>query len=357
MSKKSALASRALFCCMMSGMEVLLGILIGIIAAAVAYLVFSRRRTTGDSSLLLIQNQISEISRTIDAKLGDISQISRTQLGESTRIVREVTERLTKLDETNRQVVGFADQLRNLQDVLKNPKQRGILGEYYLETVLGNVLPPGSYEMQHPFKNGDIVDAVIYYGERIIPVDSKFSLENYNRLLEAGTPEEKKKMEDALRGDLKNRIDETSKYVRPEEGTIEFAFMFIPSEALYYDLLINKVGSVSARDLIEYAVHEKRVIVVSPTSLLAYLQTVVQGLKQTEFNKSAEEIKKKVFELSRHLAEYEKYIRDVGTHLGRAVGSYNKGYASFKKIDKDVVKIGGESMDIEPLKLDGPEEE
>ncbi|MCL5006600.1 MAG: DNA recombination protein RmuC [Patescibacteria group bacterium] len=338
-------------------MDIFLGMAVGLIVAAAFYALFLRRKEPEGESLLLIQNQINEISRMMDSRLGDLSKISQTQLSESSKIVREVTEKLTRLDETNRQVIGFADQLRGLQDILKNPKQRGVLGEYYLETVLGNVLPPGSFELQHKFKSGEAVDAAVFYGEKIIPVDSKFSLENYNRLLEATTAEEKKRLEDQLRSDLKTRIDETSKYVRPEEGTIDFAFMFIPSEALYYDLLINKVGSVAARDLIEYAAHEKRVIVVSPTSFLAYLQTVVQGLKQIEFNKSAEAIRKNVIELGRRLEEYEKHIRDVGTHLGRAVGSYNKGYAKLKMIDKDVVKIGGESMEVEPLSLEAPRDE
>lgn len=340
-------------------MSIVLGIILGIVAAAVFYGLFYRPKDgePKKDSLLLIQNQINEISRTIDNRLGDFSKFSQTQIGENSKIVREVTEKLTRLDETNKQVVGFADQLRGLQDILKNPKQRGVLGEYYLETVLGNVLPVGSFELQYKFRNGEAVDAAIHYGDKIIPVDSKFSLENYNRLLEAKTLEEKKRLEDLLRADLKNRIDETSKYVRPEEGTIEFAFMFIPSEALYYDLLINKVGSVTARDLIEYAGREKKVIVVSPTSLLAYLQTVIQGLRQIEFNKGAETIRKNVVELGRRLGEYEKYIRDVGTHLGRAVGSYDKGYAKLKMIDKDVVKIGGESMGIEPVSLEAPRDE
>ncbi len=338
-------------------MDTVLGIIIGIAAAAVFYAAFLRKKEPQGDSLLLIQNQINEISRMIDSRLGDFSKFSQTQSGENLKIVREVTEKLTKLDETNKQVVGFADQLRGLQDILKNPKQRGVLGEYYLETVLGNTLPPNSFGLQYKFKNGEAVDAAIFYGDKIIPVDSKFSLENYNRLIEAKTPEEKKRLEDLLRADLKNRIDETSKYVRPEEGTIEFAFMFIPSEALYYDLLINKVGSVTARDLVEYAGREKRVIIVSPTSLLAYLQTVVQGLRQIEFNKSAEAIRKNVIELGRRLAEYEKHIRDVGTHLGRAVSSYDKGYSKLKMIDKDVVKIGGESMQIEPPVLEQPREE
>lgn len=305
--------------------------------------------------VLMLQNQMNEISRTLDLKLGESTRAMQKQFGESARIIRDVTERLTKLDETNRQVVSFADQLKNLQDILKNPKQRGILGEYYLETVLKNVLPPGTYQMQYKFKDGTIVDAAIFIKEKIIPIDSKFSLENYNRLLQTHDEIEKKRLEDLFKNDLKNRIDETAKYVKPGEGTMDFAFMFIPSEAVYYDLLVNKVGSVNARDLIEYAIVDKKVIVVSPTSFLAYLQTVLQGLKALQIEESAKEIRKRVEELGRHLGSYETYMKKLGTHLGTTVNMYNNAYKELGKIDKDVLRITGEAVEMDPVAITGPE--
>src|SRR3989339_1175004 len=199
----------------------------------------------GDQSMVMLNQNIQSMQSRIDETTKTMQQTLQTQFGQSSKIIQDVTERLTKLDETNRQVVNFADQLQNLQDILKNPKQRGVLGEYYLETVLKNVLPPGSYQMQYGFSNGEIVDAVVFIDKRIIPIDSKFSLENYNRMIETRDPAEKKRLETAFVNDLKLRIDETSKYVRPEEKTMDFAFMFIPSEAVYYDLLINKVGAIA----------------------------------------------------------------------------------------------------------------
>jgi DNA recombination protein RmuC len=252
--------------------------------------------------------------------------------------------------------MNVTEQLKNLQDILKNPKQRGILGEYYLETVLKNVLPPGQYQMQYPFRDGTIVDAAIFYQEKIIPVDSKFSLENYNRILSAGNDEDRRRSEESLRSDIKTRIDETSKYIKPDENTFEFAFMFIPSEGLYYDILINKVGSVTARDLITYAA-EKKVFIVSPTSFLAYLQTVIQGLKQVEFNKSAEQIRKNVGELGRHLSTYESYMKKLGGHLGTSVSMYNQAYKELTKIDKDIMRVSGSAPGIEIQQLSKPEEE
>ena len=221
-----------------------------------------------DRSFLMLQNQVSEVARAVDAKLGESSRIMQRQFSESAKIIRDVTQQLTKLDETNKQVVSFADQLQSLQDILKNPKQRGVLGEYYLETLLKNVLPPGRYQMQYPFKDGTIVDAVIFVQDKVIPIDSKFSLENYNRILDARDEDSKIELEKSFKQDLKNRIDETSKYVKPEEGTMDFAFMFIPAEAIYYDLLINKVGTVKSdtQDLIQYAFRDRHVIIVSPTS-------------------------------------------------------------------------------------------
>lgn len=335
---------------------ILLGIIIGGIAA---YFILSKKERGDGEGLLMLQNQMNELVRKLDQGLGHSTQVMQRQFGESAKIIREVTERLTKLDETNRQVVGFADQLRNLQDILQNPKQRGVLGEYYLETVLKNVLPPGSFELQYPFKDGTIVDAIIHVKDKIIPVDSKFSLENYNRIINERDPAERERLEKLFRQDLKNRIDETAKYVKPTEETMEFAFMFIPSEAVYYDLLINKVGAVkiATQDLIEYAFKERHVIIVSPTSFLAYLQTVLQGLKALQIEESAKEMRKFVEALSRHLATYEDHMKRLGKNLGATVGVYEKAYGEFQKIDKDIYRITGEAIEVEPVLVAKPREE
>ena len=341
------------------GFALLSGIILFGFGAVILFLKAERRKLPDENAaLVMLQNQLNELVRTLDHKLGESTRAIQHQFGESAKIIRDVTERLTRLDETNRQVVNFADQLKNLQDILKNPKQRGILGEYYLETVLKNVLPPGSYQMQYAFKDGVIVDASIFVDKRVIPVDSKFSLENYNRILEARDPAEKKRHESALVADLKARIEETSKYVKPEENTMDFAFMFIPSEAVYYDLLINKVGALSddTRNLIHYA-GQKRVIVVSPTSFLAYLQTVLQGLRNQKISEQAREIIKQVESLGKHLAGYDEYMQRLGKNLGTTVGAYNSAYREFGKIDKDVLKISGRAMEIEPLELEKPHAE
>lgn len=309
-----------------------------VIATFVAIILLLRKKDDGQS-LLMLQDQLNNINKVLDSKLSESNKAMQAQFGQSAKIIESVTEKLTRLDETNKQVVSFADQLKSLQDVLKNPKQRGVLGEYYLETVLKNVLPPGSYQMQYPFKDNTIVDAVVFVDKRIIPIDSKFSLENYNRILTSSN-QEKKKYESAFISDLKNRIEETAKYVKPEENTMDFAFMFIPSEAVYYDLLINKVGAVvdDTNNLIYYA-GKKKVIVVSPTSFLAYLQTVLQGLRNQKISEQAKEIIKQVERLGRHMGTYSEHMKKLGGHLGTTVSTYNKATKELAKVDKDVVKI------------------
>lgn len=340
--------------------ELTLLFIIAFLAGALIWAMRTARKnppsTTADQSLVLLQGQINELSRALDLKLGESTKAIQHQFGESTKIIREITSELTKVNEGQKQVLGITDQLKNLQDILKNPKQRGVLGEYYLQTVLENVLPPGSYQMQYEFKDGTIVDAVVFARDKVIPIDSKFSLENYNRLISAKDPLDRSRYEDAFRNDLKGRIDETSKYIKPDEGTMDFAFMFIPSEAIYYDLLVNKVGAASAnaRDLVSYATTDKKVIIVSPTSFLAYLQTVMQGLKALQIEESAKEIRQRVEELGRHLLSFETYMKKMGRHLGATVGSYDKAYKELGKIDKDVLRIGGEAMNIEPLRINVP---
>ncbi|MFZ2309921.1 MAG: DNA recombination protein RmuC [Patescibacteria group bacterium] len=309
--------------------------------------------------------KLSETHRTSQGQFEHTTRIIQNITGQSAKLIADVTEKLTKLDETNKQVVNFSAQLQGLQDILKNPKQRGVLGEYFLEETLKNVLPPKSYELQYKMgkdeKTGKdlIVDAVVFVKDKIIPIDAKFSLENYERLLNCHDDEQRKKLETAFKQDLKNRIDETAKYVLPDKGTLEFAFMFIPSEAIYYDLLVNSVGAVkvNTRDLIEYAFREKKVVIVSPTSFLAYLQTVLQGLKAMQIEEKAMEIKQNIEKLGKHIISYDDFLQKLGNSLGTTVNHYNNAYTEFKKIDKDVIKITGGASEIEVTKIDRPKNE
>lgn len=330
-----------------------------VVQGVVLYFILRRRPTGAEegSGMVLLQQQLQNLERTLDARVAESSRAmqenAHRQFSESNRLIKEITQEVTSVKEIGRQTQGFAEQLQNLQDILKNPKQRGILGEYYLETVLKNVLPPGMYQMQYPFKNGEIVDAAVFVNDKIVPIDSKFSLDNYNRLVHASEAE-RPAFEKAFVNDLKLRITETAKYIRPEENTMDFAFMFIPSEGIYYDLLTNQVGGGEEENLIQRAAHKHKVIIVSPTSFLAYLQTVMQGLKAMEIEKRAEDIQKRVGELGKHLGAYEEFYKKLGVSLGTTVSHYNSGYKELGKIDKDVYRIAEAKIGIEPEPLEKP---
>jgi DNA recombination protein RmuC len=350
------------------------GILItgGIITAIIVFLKRPQSSNTGELGALMerlsgLNEQNREMRKILDEKLSETHAAHSRQFGETTKIIQaisgqsaklisDVTEKLTKLDETNRQVVNFSGQLQSLQDILKNPKQRGVLGEYYLETLLKNVMPAGSYQMQFGFPDGTIVDAAVFVKDKIIPIDSKFSLENYNRISETNDPVEKERFEKIFLSDLKNRIIETSKYIQPEKGTMDFAFMFIPHEAIYYDLIINKIGAVTeeTENLIQRAASKYKVIIVSPTSFLAYLQTVLQGLRAMHIEETAITIRANVEKLSQHLTVYNTYMQKLGTSMSTTVNHFNSAYKEFKKVDKDVIKITGLESSIEAMELEKP---
>lgn len=351
-------------------MEIVLIILLIVVICGIGVVLFvflqKFNEIKNTNAVELMKTDVTELSRSIislQQTMGDkleksnlgVQQSVQKQLTESAKLVADVTQRLARLDETNRRVINVADELKTLQNVLSNPKQRGVFGEFYLSSVLENVLPPGQFQTQYKFNDGEIVDAVIFLDKgQILPIDSKFSLENYNRMIEASGKEREQYLQ-KVKADLKGRVDETAKYIRPSEKTMDFAFMFIPSESLYYDLLVNNVGSGgSSRDLIEYAFREKHVIITSPTSFMAYLQTVLQGLRSLQIEEQAKDIQVRVGKLGQHIAKYDEYMKKLGNSLGTTVNHYNNAYKEFGKVDKDVVKIANSDSSVDPLLLDKP---
>lgn len=316
---------------------------------------------------LLLQQQMQEINKTMDSKLSESSKSMhetkqhlhdtiQRQFGHTSKIITDITEKLTSVEKTNQQVLGLGEQLNNLQKVLTHQKNRGSLGEAGLQIVLENILPPTAFEMQYKFADGDTVDAVVKTKDGLIPVDAKFSLENYQRILESVDDDQKARLEKDFKNDLKKRIDETAKYIKPKYGTMEFAFMFIPAEAIYYDLLVNEVGAVkvNTQNLVDYAFRERKVIIVSPTTFAAYLQTVLQGLRALKIEEGAKEIQKNVEKLGKHITAYDEYYKKLGNSLQTTVNHYNTGYKELGKIDKDVMNITGAEKLIEVEEVTRP---
>ncbi len=325
-------------------------------------LFFKSRRTpdgsAGDAQVIaMLQNQMNQLQKDLGDRMGQTHETVRQSFAASAGLVRDVTERMTKVEEISRQVLTETNELQKLQQMLRNPKQRGVLGEYFLETLLKNVLPPENFQMQYRFADGEIVDAVVFIKDKIVPIDSKFSLENYNRLAVEENPAEREKLEKIFVNDLKMRVQETAKYIRPGEGTMDFAFMFIPHEAIYYDLLINKIGSVTedTESIIQRAAAKYHVVVVSPTSFLAYLQTVLQGLRAMQIEEQAKEVIKRVGELGKHMGAYETHFKGLGSNLTTVVNKYNLADKELAKIDKDVLRLTGSGTGYQAEQLAKPE--
>lgn len=380
---------------MNEGLVLVLGIIGGAVVAVVLMRLMgmNRRGEQGDdTSMMMLQGQLGDLAEVLDRKLRDSSremnELSRRldhklaestqhmhdsvvrQFSESQRTIRETNEQMikhltevskgvTEVQDSSEKVFGMAEQLKNLEQVLTHQKQRGNLGEASLELILSNMLPATGYKLQYQFEGGEAVDAAILTKEGVIPVDAKFSLDNYNRLVNEEDKERREQLERDFKNDLKRRIDETAKYIKPKEGTLPFAFMFIPAEGIYYDLLVNEVGAVkvNTRSLIDYAYTDKNVIIVSPTTFSAYLQSVLYGFRAFAIEESAKQIAKHVESLSRHIKSYDEYFQKVGNSLGTTVNHYNRATKELGKIDKDVLKITGTSMEIEAQVLEKPQKE
>lgn len=342
-----------------------MGVLATALLGAVLFLLLRRPKADSDSALLLKADMVEltkgmtelkdGLQKQLTEQMGQSNKQMAAQFQASAKIIADVTRKLTELDKTNKNVGDIASELKTLQSVLQNPKQRGVIGEYYLKQILENVLPAGTFELQHRLGEGLVVDAVIKLDDKLLPLDSKFPLENYNRLLEAAEAE-RPALTRAFKEDVKKRIDETAKYIKPGKSTLDQALMFIPSEAIYYDLLANKVGvgNVSGRNLMQYAV-EKKVTIVGPSTLSAMLQTIAQGLRSIEIHKDTEKIRKNIEQLSKHLVAHNAYMQKLGSSLGTTVGHFNNTYKELGKIDRDIVKITDTSPNVEPQLLDRPQ--
>ena len=366
-------------------MEILV-VLLCVVVLGLVYLIYTtnlRSKSSSTNELIQFSNslssQIQEIRKEIDSnskesrkefdlKLSDINkQINdfhktsssniTQQFKESNKVIKDVTSELEKIKGTNEQVLSFANQMKTLERILGNQKQRGILGEIQLENLLANVLPPELFQMQYSFQNNEAVDAIVRVGEFIIPIDAKFSLDNYNKMIECSIKDDLVNLEKKFKADIKNRIDETAKYIRPNENTTDYAYMFIPADGLYQDLLNSRVGTlkINQRDLVSYA-YTKKVMIVSPMSLFPMLQITVKALNNLKVEDSIKDILKNVDKLSNHLNAYKDYHDRLGNTLGTVVNHYNNSSKEFKKIDKDVIKIssGNSRLNIDTNEIEKP---
>jgi DNA recombination protein RmuC len=330
---------------------------------------------SSDASNMMLQNQLNALMQNLDYRLNETNKMVQDQLSYSSqhiqqqnashsdllrkvsennqKVLQEVAEKLVKVEDTNKQVVNFAEQLQHLENILKSPKQRGILGEYFLETMLSNVLPKSVFRMQYPFREGVIVDAVIFAKDKIIPVDAKFSLEACNRLFACTDASLRPSLEKELMNDVKKRIDETSKYIKPEEGTIEVAFMFVPADGVYQEIIRISTTEGSNLDIIGYA-YSKRVVIVSPTSFFAYLQTVLQALNTMKIEEQVQDIIKYMNESNKYLKQFEDNMNKLAKNVSALVNGFNRVTDDARKLSGRIARITNNEKNL--LSLDRVDE-
>jgi len=273
---------------------------------------------------LKVSSQVNERLNSMSHAIQDANATFAQNMGNAAVVFGNVREQLGKLEATNTQILEVGKNISTLQELLKAPKFRGQIGETMLENLLAQVLPSDYYEMQHRFQNSEAVDAIIRIGERLVPVDAKFSLENFQKMQETEDEQERNALRRKFLQDIKNRIEEVSaKYILPQENTYDFALMYIPAENVYYETIIKE-------DMLSYCM-SKKVIPVSPNTFYAYLQVICLGLKGLKIEDNAIAILKNLSTLSIELAKFKQDFDTLGSHLINACRKYEE---SQKRLEK-----------------------
>ena len=335
---------------------IILTIIILIVLIFLLFKINSLPKSQDNSALQMLQNQINALAQSLDQRLENNSNSHLRFIQDTnknnTEILRNLTEKISQIDNTNQQIIKFAEKLQEIQNIFKNPKQRGIIGEYFLENILKSVLPVSVFKMQYSFENGDIVDAVIFVEGKIIPIDAKFSIDSYTRLIENTDESQKSSLQKAFLNDIKKRVDETSKYVRTNEDTIDIALMFIPSDAIYHEVISLSYDDTISMNIINYA-YTKKVILLSPTSFFGYIQTILLALNTIKVSKDIDEIVKYLNESTKYLEQFEESIDKVGKNINLLVNSYNRASIDAEQLSKRIAKISNNKdnlISIERLK-------
>ena len=288
-----------------------------------------------------VDRRLQALGETMDRRLGALDDRVDRRLESATKTTTAIHERLGKVDEATTQMLQRAKELGRLEQALRPPKARGGFGELLLENLLRDRLPPSAFAIQHTFASGERVDAIVRV-DRLIPVDSKFPLDNYNRLVEAESDDERTLAERQFARDVRAHIDAiAAKYIRPDEGTYDFAFMYIPVEAVYYELACGKTGA-----LLQYA-HERRVFPVSPTTFTAYLQVIALGLRGMQIEQHAHEVMAYVAELQRDFDRFGDDFDKIGTHLGHAQSKYHEAGKRLDRLETKLERAAEERNELE----------
>jgi DNA recombination protein RmuC len=304
-----------------------------------------KRSQAENPALSLMQQQIGQLTQQVNDQLHRMSSQFQKTTGDIGQTLGNVQSHLGKVEVTTREVLDKAKSISSLEDLLRAPKFRGGMGEFFLGDLLGQILPPTCFFLQHRFKSGDIVDAAININNRLVPVDAKFPLENFRKYIQETDEKSREIIRRRFVTDVKKHIDDiAAKYILPEEGTYDFALMYIPAENVYYETILKDETLGEDRGLYTHAVR-KRVIPVSPNSFYAYLQVIVYGIKGMEIEKSAQLIYQTLTQLRGDLSRFQNDFQVLGTHLSNAKTRFDEAEKRLDKFSDRLELASGEKPD------------
>jgi DNA recombination protein RmuC len=271
---------------------------------------------------ILMQKQLSSLREQVRQSLENTDQILSQRIETTSKVMSDVQKDLVRLEESNKRIYEVGKDISSLQEILRAPKIRGTIGEFLLSDLLGQILPARHFSLPYQFKSGERVDAVIHLGKKLVPIDSKFPLDNFRKLIEAESEQEKTSYRKRFLRDVKGHIDSIArKYILPDEGTYNFALMYIPAENVYYEIMVRTDTTPEEKSIVNYSM-ERKVIPVSPNTFYTYLQTILFGLKGLEIEKSAQEIISTLESLRGDLCKFKNDFDLIGRHLYNARRCY-----------------------------------
>jgi DNA recombination protein RmuC len=335
--------------------EIIVIIILGLAIAVMAVLLIIRRQRDYTQSFFLLQQRIGQIEEQVKASLAESNRSVGEKFDSSLRVIGDIKQTIGNLESTNRRMLEIGKDIASIQDLLRPPQIRGGLGEMTLRNILAELLPQENFDEQYRFKNGVIVDAVIKAGGRIIPVDSKFPLESFERYIECEDDREKTGHLREFCRSVKGKIDDiASKYILEDEATFDFALMYIPSENIYYQTILKDDIQLEGKSIAEYALG-KRVVIVSPNSIYAYLRVIHIGLRGMQFEKNVRRIMDDYNRLYRELEKFEKQFSTLGGHIRNASTTYDRSYSQLCSFSDRLKQVGEISSDDGLPGIDQPE--
>ena len=298
-------------------------VLLSIVVVVLILLFLTKKSKDYTQSFALLQERIGEIEEQVRKSVDQGSRAVGEKFESSLKVIGDIKKVLGSLEETNKQMLDIGKDISSLQDLLKPPQIRGGFGELTLGHILAQLLPKENFEEKYRFKNGAVVDAVVRTGDKIIPIDSKFPLESFQRYIEASEGKKKSYLREFERN-VKAKIDDISaKYILEDEGTYDFALMYIASENVYYQTILKEDLGINSSSISDYAL-EKKVVPVSPNSIYAYLRVIYIGLRGMQFERNVRKIVEDFARLNTEFKKFEEEFRKLGGHLGHAKGSFDR---------------------------------